>query len=97
MNLNQRTLSLRTRIVAAILLTMGFLSPSAADNSHPYVLLATATTGGTCYPVGVALATLTKVKLEPKHNISLSATSSAGLGENLKLLRENQAQLTILQ
>ncbi|MGB0672138.1 MAG: TAXI family TRAP transporter solute-binding subunit, partial [Rhodospirillales bacterium] len=59
--------------------------------------LATATTGGTYYPVGVALATLTKVKLEPKEKISMSAITSAGSGENVKLLRENQAQFAILQ
>jgi TRAP transporter TAXI family solute receptor len=96
MNLNQRSLSLITRIMAAVFLIIGSSPLSAADNSRSYIL-ATATTGGTFYPVGVALATLTKVKLEPKHNISLSAISSAGSGENLKLLRENQAQFAILQ
>ncbi len=60
-------------------------------------ILATATTGGTYYPVGVAIATLTKIKLEPKHKISLSAIASAGSGENIKLMRENQAQFAILQ
>ena len=64
--------------------------------SRQYIL-ATATTGGTYYPVGVALATLTKVKLEPKYKVGLSAISSAGSGENVKLLRENQAQFAILQ
>jgi len=68
----------------------------AADKSHSYIL-ATATTGGTFYPVGVAIATLTKLKLAPKYNISLSAISSAGSGENVKLLRKNQAQFAILQ
>ena len=60
-------------------------------------LLATASTGGTYYPVGVALATLTKVKLQPKDKISISAINSAGSGENIKLLRENEAQFAILQ
>lgn len=60
-------------------------------------ILATASTGGTYYPVGVALATLTKVKLEPKHKISMSAISSAGSGENVRLLRENEAQFAIMQ
>ncbi len=67
--------------------------PAAERQSY---ILATATTGGTYYPVGVALSTLTKVKLEPTQNISLSAISSAGSGENVKLLRENQAQFAIL-
>jgi len=68
----------------------------AADAKRSYIL-ATASTGGTYYPVGVALATLTKVKLEPKYKISMSAINSAGSGENVKLLGENEAQFAILQ
>lgn len=60
-------------------------------------ILATASTGGTYYPVGVALSTLTKIKLEPKEKISMSAINSAGSGENVRLLRENEAQFAILQ
>ncbi|MDP4593129.1 MAG: TAXI family TRAP transporter solute-binding subunit [Beijerinckiaceae bacterium] len=60
-------------------------------------LLATASTGGTYYPVGVALATLIKVKLQPKLKINMSAISSAGSGENIKLLRTNEVQFGILQ
>lgn len=67
-----------------------------AAESHHYILT-TATTGGTYYPVGVALATLTKVKLEPGHNIALSARSSAGSRENITMLRDNKAQFAILQ
>ncbi|OOE57981.1 C4-dicarboxylate ABC transporter substrate-binding protein [Salinivibrio sp. ML323] len=66
----------------------------AEDRSY---ILATASTGGTYYPVGVALATLSKVKLAPKHHFSLSAISSAGSGENVKLLNEGEAQFAILQ
>ncbi|HEY9081601.1 TAXI family TRAP transporter solute-binding subunit [Magnetovibrio sp.] len=60
-------------------------------------LLATASTGGTYYPVGVALSTLVKVKLQPKEKIGMSAINSAGSGENVKLLRENEVQFAILQ
>jgi len=60
-------------------------------------LLATASTGGTYYPVGVALSTLVKVKLQPGDKINLSAINSAGSGENIKLLRDNEAQFAILQ
>mgnify|MGYP001179533783 CR=1 FL=1 len=74
---------------------MGFTSQAfAEDRSY---ILATASTGGTYYPVGVALATLSKVKLAPKYKFSLSAISSAGSGENVKLLNENEAQFAILQ
>lgn len=68
----------------------------AADDKRSYIL-ATASTGGTFYPVGVALATLTKVKLEPTQGLSISAINSAGSGENIKMMREDEAQLAILQ
>lgn len=80
-------------IVAAGLL---FTSNSMAAESKNY-LLATASTGGTYYPVGVAISTLTKVKLQPKKKIGMSAINSAGSGENVKLLRDNEAQFAILQ
>ena len=67
-----------------------------AQEAQDY-LLATASTGGTYYPVGVALATLVKVKLQPSEKIGMSAINSAGSGENIKLLRENEAQFAILQ
>ncbi|KAA5606538.1 TAXI family TRAP transporter solute-binding subunit [Roseospira marina] len=88
-----------TALGAAALLAAGLGTGAAttqAQETTSYTL-ATATTGGTYYPVGVALATLTKVKLEPKTGVSMSAITSAGSGENVKLLREDQAQFAILQ
>lgn len=73
------------------------LSLLAAPLSAESYILATATTGGTYYPVGVALATLTKVKLEPQGGPTLSAISSAGSAENLKLMREEQVKFAIIQ
>jgi TRAP transporter TAXI family solute receptor len=52
---------------------------------------------GTYYPVGVAISTLVKVKLQPTQKIGMSAISSAGSGENIRLLRENEVQFAILQ
>jgi len=72
------------------------LAASGTARAESYIL-ATATTGGTYYPVGVALATLTKVRLEPQGGPTLSAISSAGSAENIKLLREQQARFAILQ
>lgn len=66
------------------------------STNRPYILT-TATTGGTYYPVGVAIATITKAKLKPTHGISLSAISSAGSLENIKLVRDKQAQFALLQ
>lgn len=59
--------------------------------------LATASKGGTYHPVGEALATLTKVKLQTIEKIGLTAMNTAGSKDNIKLLRENKAQFAILQ
>jgi uncharacterized protein len=91
--LSRRALALT---IGGALLLGSAATTSQAQDSRSYIL-ATATTGGTYYPVGVALATLVKVKLEPTENLSMSAISSAGSGENVKLMRENQAQFGILQ
>ncbi|WP_163336336.1 TAXI family TRAP transporter solute-binding subunit [Desulfopila sp. IMCC35008] len=69
----------------------------ARERDSGRYLMATANTAGTYYPVGVALATLTKVKLEPEHSLSLNAISSAGSAENLELLRDDSVQFAILQ
>jgi len=74
---------------------LAFATPSASASGD--YLLATASTGGTYYPVGVALSTLVKVKLQDKEKINLSAINSAGSGENIKLLRDNETQFGILQ
>lgn len=71
------------------------VAPATASDSQSY-LLTTGTTGGTYYPVGVAIATLAKVKLQATKGISISAISSAGSAENVKLLYENQAQFGII-
>lgn len=84
--------------VAALTLAVstGLVLPKAQAEEANYIL-ATASTGGTYYPVGVALATLVKVKLQPKEKIGMSAINSAGSGENVRLLREDEAQFGILQ
>jgi TRAP transporter TAXI family solute receptor len=85
--------SLLATICLSVLITG---APTIAHAEGDY-LLATASTGGTYYPVGVALSTLVKVKLQPTQKINLSAINSAGSGENVKLMRDNETQFAILQ
>lgn len=92
--------SLVVGAVAATAAFGGFAAQAQEAEKAPEprdYILATATTGGTYYPVGVAISTLIKVKLEPDTKIGMSAISSAGSGENVRLLRENEAQFAILQ
>ncbi len=82
------------KLMLATVLGSALATSAHAEGDY---LLATASKAGTYYPVGVAIATTTKVKLQPKNNISISAISSAGSAENIKLLRDNEAQFAILQ
>ncbi len=68
---------------------------SFAQEKRAYVI-ATASPGGTYYPVGVAIATLVTDKLG-KDGISMSAITSAGSGENVQLLKNKEADFAILQ
>ncbi|MFN3687895.1 TAXI family TRAP transporter solute-binding subunit [Salinarimonas sp.] len=86
----------RSLLAAAMAGTMLAMAPASASAQEDY-LLATASTGGTYYPVGVAIATLVKVRLQNQHGINMSAISSAGSGENIRLMRDNEAQFSILQ
>lgn len=56
---------LKRALAALTLATLGAGTSTQALAEGDY-LLATASTGGTYYPVGVALSTLVKVKLQPK-------------------------------
>lgn len=90
---------MKRRIVLSATLAAGLtagMAPIASAEGADYIL-ATASTGGTYYPVGVAISTLTKVKLQPKQKIGMSAINSAGSGENLRLIREREADFAILQ
>ena len=81
---------------AALAAAIAVSGPAAQAQEADYILT-TASTGGTYYPVGVAIATLISVRVEPEFGIAMSAISSAGSGENVRLLREGEAQFGILQ
>lgn len=86
----------RTAMAAALALPLAATAGFAEAQTRSYILT-TAGTGGTYYPVGVALATLAKIHLQNAHGIDMAAISSAGSGENIVLMRDNQAQFAILQ
>ncbi len=83
----------RQLTVFLILLALFNSCTDQADVRRTYVLT-TGTTGGTYYPVGVALSTL--VTAQEDTDFALTAISSAGSMENIKLLRDNQAQFGLI-
>jgi len=70
--------------------------PADKKPQKVFLNVATASTGGTYYPVGVGMANLWTTKLGDK-GINVSAQSSAGSVENIDLLRKGEAQLAIFQ
>jgi len=91
-----RIRTLRQGALTLLILVLISACSEGLSTNRPYILT-TATVGGAYYPIGVAIATISKSQLQPEHNISLSAISSAGSLENIKLLRDNEAQFAILQ
>jgi len=73
----------------------GLAFPGLAADRRSYTL-ATATRGGTYYPVGVAISTLIKAKLLSDKGVDMSARNSAGSIENIGMLQSKQAQFAIV-
>lgn len=78
------------------LFLFSFTSVSAVPSSSQYII-ATASTGGTFYPIGVSIATLLSMKMSEKDNMSFSAISSDGSFDNIKLLRKKEVHFAIVQ
>ncbi len=87
---------MRLRAITIFIVTI-FISANTLWAARTDLVLATASTGGTYYPVGVALATLTSIKLAKSDQITMNAITSAGSGENIELLKSGEAQMAILQ
>jgi uncharacterized protein len=81
-------------IIIAAFLTMSI--PAMAQNNKR-LIIATATTGGTYYPVGVGIGTLISLKLAKNDGITATAINSAGSGENIQMLNNKEAHFAILQ
>ena len=89
-----------TKLLLSIFAVLFFCSCASDEEASRQgdthnLIIATATTGGTYYPVGVAIGTLISSKLQP--DITASAINSAGSGENIQMLVNKEAHLAILQ
>jgi len=62
-----------------------------------FITITTATSGGSFYPSGVALAQLFNEQLGDKLNMNFSAQSSAGSVENIDILKKKEAEIAYLQ
>lgn len=71
-------------------------SSASGGKKNQFLTIATASTGGTYYPIGVGMGNLWSEKLKDK-GIKATGQSSAGSVENIDLLKKGEAQLAILQ
>lgn len=81
-------------LAIAFVFTLSVREARAAGSN---LIIATATTGGTYYPVGVAIGTLISIKLASSEGITATAINSAGSGENIQMLKNSEADFGILQ
>jgi TRAP transporter TAXI family solute receptor len=84
-------------IVVFIALALSFSGHFSKIYAAENLIIATATTGGTYYPVGVAIGTLISIKLAKNDKITATAINSAGSGENIQMLKNKEAEFAILQ
>lgn len=80
-------------VAAAIMAVTSSLPAQAAEYDIKFLNIATATSGGTFYPAGIALAKVISDHLD----VRASATSSAGSVENVSLLRNGEANMAFVQ
>lgn len=85
------------KLLKALVVTAGLVTSGGAFAQSTDYVLNTASTGGTYHPVGTAISTLSKIKLLPKQNFSLTAVNSAGSGANVQALSAGTADFAILQ
>jgi len=83
--------------VFVFMMTFTGVEAQAAKKKLTSLIIATATTGGTYYPIGVGMASLWSIRLADKHGIQVQAITSAGSGENINMLKGKEVELVILQ
>lgn len=92
------TIGAWTRALGALALGLSLAGSALAQSGQPrHYSVATGAEGGTYYPVGVALALVAKINLQASHGIDVEGIPSAGSVDNIRLLREGEAQFAILQ
>jgi len=83
-------------LMMVLLTACGDGSSETNGKKDQFLTIATASTGGTYYPIGVGMGNLWTQKLKAE-GIRASGQSSAGSVENIDLLKKNEADLAILQ
>jgi len=79
------------------LLTLAQVADADETDPDRTYVLGTASSGGTYYPVGVAIAALVEATLSETTGMTLTARPTAGTGANMDLLRTGEVQFALVQ
>jgi len=90
-------IELLKKLLVTSVITASMLTGAQAAKKEQKYVIATASTGGTYYPVGVGIATIASLKLAKKEKMTFSAITSAGSGENVDMLEKGEVDFAILQ
>ena len=90
-------INLLKKLAITSVIAASMLSVANAKKIEQKYVIATASTGGTYYPVGVGIATIASLKLAKKEKLTFSAITSAGSGENVDMLEKGEVNFAILQ
>jgi len=85
------------KLILGSLIAAGMVTGAYAGKKEQKYIIATASTGGTYYPVGVGIATIASLKLAKKYHMTFSAVTSAGSGENVDMIDKGEVDFAILQ
>jgi TRAP transporter TAXI family solute receptor len=89
--------TLLKNIAITSVVTASLITGVQAKKAEQKYVIATASTGGTYYPVGVGIATIASLKLAKKEKMTFSAITSAGSGENVDMLEKGEVDFAIVQ
>jgi len=84
------------KIILYLLFILISMSISVNADTKRYTI-ATASTGGTYYPVGVGIATISSLMLTKKYGMIFTAITTAGSKENVDLVDKGEVDLAIIQ
>lgn len=85
-----------SKLLVSSAICLSLISSLGAAQEKKYII-ATASTGGTYYPVGVGIATIASLKLAKSKKMTFSAITSAGSGENVDMIDKGEVDFAILQ
>ncbi len=88
---------LLTKVLVSTAVVVSLVGTLNAAPKEKKYIIATASTGGTYYPVGVGIATIASLKLAKKHKMTFSAMTSAGSSENINMIDKGEVNFAIIQ